>query len=297
MSRSLKERLAVEEFVVSVQIDPPKPDQVDDFRKTVEVLIDNGVDIVDVNSSRRLCHDSLLLAAHLKARGLEVIPHVTMRDSTLNSLLSQISTANQIFNIDNFLVVTGDSYASGANLRNSPGVFESDSIGLIGLAQKKLKLEQGLSLNLMAAVNQNNPDLREEGERLREKVAAGAGMFMSQPVFSVEQLMELLGFHYQHTDRPLLVGIWPLVDIKTIGAIEEGKVSGVVIPDSVLAESKKFSRDADSLRAWGMAKALQLVQEVKGMMAKGIYIVAPSRQPLQILDFLKTVLAMRSSTP
>ena len=293
LTRSINERLASKEFLVSVQIDPPKPDQFDDFRKTINVLADIGVDLVDVNSSRRLCHDSLLLAAYLKNLGLEVIPHITTRDSTINGLLSQMAAANQLQKIKNFLVITGDAYPVGSTLANSPGVFECDSVGLIGIAAEKLKLTAGLDLTLLAAVNQNNPDLEEEKLRLKQKIVAGAGMFMSQPVFDEEQLEALLKLYAYHTSLPLLVGIWPLVDIKTMRAIEEGKVTGVVIPESVSAESKEFGRDAESLRSWGLMKALQLVQAAKDRMAEGVYIVAPSRQPLQILDFLKEVLAMR----
>ncbi|TSC82424.1 MAG: hypothetical protein G01um101419_580 [Parcubacteria group bacterium Gr01-1014_19] len=293
MTRSINERLASREFLVSVQIDPPKPDQLDDFRRTINVLSDIGVDLVDINSSRRLCHDSLLLAAYLKARGLEVIPHITTRDSTINGLLSQIATANQLHRVKNFLVITGDSYSPGANLNNSPGVFESDSVGLIGAAMEKLKLTAGLDITLLAAVNQNNPDMELEKLRLKQKIVAGASMFMSQPVFDETQLNELLDFYNYHTSLPLLVGIWPLVDSKTLRAIEDGKVSGVVIPDSVLAESKELRKDSEGLRNWGLVKALQLVQKAKDKMADGVYIVAPSRQPLQILDFLKEVLRLR----
>ncbi len=294
MTRSINERLASKEFLVSVQIDPPKPDQLDDFNRTINVLADIGVDLVDINSSRRLCHDSLLLAAFLKGLGLEVIPHITTRDSTINGLLSQIATANQLHRVKNFLVITGDSYSPGANLNNSPGVFESDSVGLIGVAMEKLKLTAGLDLTLLAAVNQNNPDMELEKLRLKQKIVAGAGMFMSQPVFDETQLKELLDFYKYHTSLPLLVGVWPLVDSKTLRAIEDGKVSGVVIPRAVSDESKRLCKDPEGLRNWGLAKALRLVQEAKDKMADGVYIVAPSRQPLRILDFLKEVLKMQS---
>ena len=95
MSRKqgLLERIKEREFLVSVQLDPPRISNIDDFKRSLIRLKKAGVKLVDINSSRKLSHDSIQLSVFLAQMGFEVIPHVTTRDSSINGLMNQILSA------------------------------------------------------------------------------------------------------------------------------------------------------------------------------------------------------------
>src|SRR5208282_6192900 len=76
-------RMGRGEFVVSVEIDPPKGISCDRVFEQVARLVDSGqVHAIDINSGTlaRVGMDALVLAGALEARGVETIPHLTTRD-------------------------------------------------------------------------------------------------------------------------------------------------------------------------------------------------------------------------
>lgn len=289
--KSLKERFATGEFVVSVQIDPPTSGKLFKFRRLLGQLHRAGVEVVDVNSSRRISHDSIHLSTELARRRkkFEVIPHVTLRDSSLNSLLNRVLTSYTWSGgrVHNFLVVRGDPFEK--NQAPMPGVYETDSAGAIRAFHEILRVGKGLDLAFAAAVNQNERH-KEEGPRLVEKQKAGADFFMSQPVFNIEQANGLLDLCSVHVSVPLVVGIWPLLATKPVDTISAGEIPGVVLPPEVRSAAITVVRDEKSLVRWGTERALELIRYIKASgKAQGIYIVAPSRDPLLLLELLKEV--------
>ena len=146
-----------EDFVVSVQIDPPASRELEEFKSVIAALLAIGVRIVDINSSRRISHDSIQLAVALAQIGLTTIPHVTTRDSSVNGLLNQIFSAYEWGGVRDFLFITGDSYEASQAIIPSRGVFQTDSIGAIDACNKHLRKNPKLqlALSLYAAVNQN----------------------------------------------------------------------------------------------------------------------------------------------
>lgn len=289
---SIAKRMKSGDFLVSVQIDPPNSADVAECKEIIGMLMKAGVSLVDVNSSRRISHDSIQLAASLAQLGLETIPHVTTRDSSINGLLNQILAAYSWHNLRNFLVITGDPYEASQAIVPSRGVFQTDSIGALRAFREHLrenpKLE--LELTLGAAVNQNEKDLALEGERIRQKEEAGADFFMSQPVFSQEQVRQLLEFYDAHCSKPLMVGIWPLMNGKTVENIYQGRIVGVAMPEGVYKRAVLRAGDSEKFREWGMNRALQLIEYVRRSgRAEGVYIVAPSRNPLLLAPLIEKI--------
>lgn len=285
-------------FVVSVQIDPPS-DSGDALcwpRSFAEKLNSLGVAIVDINSSRRLSADSLHLATVMESSRLTTIPHITARDSTLNGLLNQVFGACQFGGIKNFLVITGDPYeeahqvSGGGRLGN--GVFHADAIGVISALHEHVRTKLGSRLALGAALNQNG-DLALEGARIQAKIAAGTDFFMSQPIFTVDEAAKLVRFYRQYSDKPLLIGIWPLVNLKTLEVIHRGKVVGVKLPDSVFNQAQEYATDPEYLKMWGKLRAYELIQWIKQTKsADGVYLVAPTRNPLLLTDLIEATVKL-----
>lgn len=282
-------RLKQGEFVVSVQIDPPGTADISNFEKTIQELKNLGVWLVDINSSRRISHDSIQLAMLLSQMGLEVIPHVTTRDSSINGLLNQALAAYAWAKVRNFLVLTGDPYEASGAVVPFKGVFQTDAVGALAAFDEHLRKgpKLKLDLTLAAAVNQNEPNLSREGKRIWQKSQSGADFFMSQPTFNPGQVLQLTKFYRRYLSKPLLVGIWPLIDFATVEKIRRGKIVGVKIPDDVYQQAQKFENE-DDLALWGLGGAYELIEFIrKGSYANGVYIVAPLRNPLLIKNLLE----------
>lgn len=286
--QELRAKLHDGEFVVSTQIDPPSTASLEELYTDVRKLQDAGVSVVDVNTSRRLSHDAVALAANLKdAFGLEVIPHISPRDSSLSGLLKQILTAYTTSDVKNFLVITGDPYQTAAAIHGNPNPDAIEALRTIDANLRQSNLS--LNLTLAAAVNQNERDSQREADRLRAKEHAGADFFMSQPVFTPEQADIAFRFYRQHTDKPLVMGIWPLMNTRTLQNIRSGKVVGVEVPDEIYEEGIAYGNDA-MLQEWGIRKAHELATVIReNTMAQGIYIVAPLKKPGQLTQLIEKI--------
>ena len=290
--RSLALRMKKGEFITSIQLDPPASDSksIEDFSNEVAILKENGVNLVDVNDSRREgSMDPMQLATHLSHNEMEVIPHITSRDTTVNGLWGQISAAYTYHNIRNVLVVTGDPYDHKPLDGKGRGVFQTRSIGIIKTIDKKRKdTDHPLNLTIAAAVDQNAHDLTKEGRKTIAKEHAGADYFMSQPVFSKAQAEQLREFYGQYSDKPLLVGIWPPAAVRTVDNIHSGKIKGVVIPETIYEKANKFREKPDDLKKWAMEHVEDIMSYVKEKkIGQGVYIVAPLRKPSSIVNLTK----------
>lgn len=290
---TIAERLNRGDFIVSVQVDPPHYSALEDFRNAMRALKDAGAETVDVNSSRRVSHDSIHLSVALQREfGFEAIPHITTRDSSINGLVNELYAAYEWGGLRTALVITGDPYEAAQAIVPTRGVYHTNAIGAIQALNEHLRKNPRLALNLSfaAAINQNEPDQEYEKDRIRKKQDAGTDFFMSQPVFSETQTHELRALCATATNRPLIIGIWPLIQEKTIAAIQQGKIVGVNIPDDIYHEAQRHISQG-TLGAWGIEKARSLVAYIRDeKLARGIYIVAPSRNPLLIIDLVKNTI-------
>lgn len=288
---NLAKRMGNKEFFISIQIDPPLTSDVADFEDMLQKLFLSGARLVDINSSRNISHDSIQLAVFLKRFGFEVIPHVTTRDSSLNGLLNQIFAAYTWGGISNYLIIAGDPYDSSKAIFPSKGVFETDSSGVIGAVNEYLRNNKKFSLDvtIAAAVNQNETDIECEGELVEKKCKAGADFFMSQPIFSEDQAIALFNFYEKHSGgEPLMVGIWPLLHMKTIEAIFDRRIVGVELPKEIYDEAVTYYKDEDALKDWGLEEAFRLIKIVRrSRRANGVYIVAPARNPILLVQLIE----------
>lgn len=282
----LFDRLESGEFIISAQIDPPSevaPEQtLEKLYEEVPILQNSGIQIADVNSSRRLSHDSISLSYALaKDFGLETIPHITPRDASLLGVMRQVISASG--EIKNFLIIKGDPHEEDEISKN---VFHSDALGLIETINTELRKDGlGLNIKLGAALNQYN-GRAIEAERIKLKEQSGTDFFMSQPVFNEEQASFTYEFFKKHSSKPLILGIWPIISARALESIHAGKITGVKIPESVY-EKYLAIKDPEEFRKFGIDVAAKLINLIKDQnRAKGVYIVAPLRKPSRIAEVL-----------
>ena len=283
--------LTAGEWVVSVELDPPKGTNMENMLRVATVLRDSGaVHVVDINDNpmARARLSALVAAAAIeRVVGLETIPHVTPRDASIMGLQSQLLGAHAD-GIRNVLAVTGDPPHVG-DYPGSRGVYEVDAIGLTAVLTRLNEgedyagksIDAPTSFYIGVAVNPSAEDLPREVERFREKVANGAHFAMTQALFDLEYLDRFLDAVGGEPPIPLLVGIWPVRSYSLAYRLHN-EVPGIVIPEAV----QRRLADADSdAAAVGLDIARALVEGSRTR-ASGIYVIPPFKEPEAALELL-----------
>ena len=278
-------------FVTSIQVDPPLGSNYAGLLEVAAAIRDSGlgayVDIND-NATARVGMNALMVAAAIeRTTGVETIPHLTPRDTTIMGLESVLLGAHAE-GIRNILSVTGDPPEVG-DYPGSGGVYEVDSIGLTHLISK---LNHGENYNGKAidaptsffvgvAVNPTADDPEAELERFQRKVEAGAQFAMTQIVFDldhVERFLERLG---GQPPVPVLVGIFPLTSYRLALRLHN-EVPGIIVPEPLQEELREAGPRETEV---GFAHARELLGAARDR-AAGVYVVAPYRKPLSVLELL-----------
>jgi homocysteine S-methyltransferase len=289
----LARKLREGEWVVSAQLDPPLGGDVTGMLEVARALRESGlVDVVDINENsgaRAAMSANVVAAAIERTVGLETIPHVTSRDSTIMGLESLLLGVHAE-GIRNVLAVTGDPPEVG-DYPGSRGVYEVDAVGLVELIAKLntgedyngKAIDAPTSFFIGAAVNPTADDLDLELERFARKVQNGAQFAMTQLVFDLKYLDRLLDRFGGTPPIPLLVGIFPLSSYR-LALRFHNELPGIVVPE----ELQDALRDAGPRAAEvGMAHARELLGAVRDR-AAGVYLGAPFRRPLAVLELLES---------
>src|SRR5439155_4772190 len=184
------------EFAVSVQVDPPLGANPEALIETARAVRDSGkaqfVDLNDNPRARARMSGVMASVAIERFTGVETIPHLTPRDSTVAGLESLLLGAHAE-GVRNMLAVTGDPPEAG-DYPGAHGVYEVDSIGLVELMARLNRGEDFYGRAIDAptsffpgvAVNPTADDLGVEADRFHRKVAAGARFAMTQVLFSLQ---------------------------------------------------------------------------------------------------------------
>lgn len=244
----LKEKLAHKEFVVTMEVDPPRgADPWPVFiaiRELTERL--TAVNIADSPTAKlRMSPIALayLVQDHLR---LESIFHLTCRDRNLLGLQAELLGAYAL-GVRNILTLTGDRPELGDHPQ-ATGVFDVDSRGLIHMAAQLNRgedyfnrpLDKPTQFLIGAVANPGADDLAREVDRVRDKIAQGAHFFQTQPVYSVEQVERFA--EAVNADTPFLYGIMPLRSVKQARYLN-ANVPGVHVPDEVIAILERDGAD------------------------------------------------------
>jgi methionine synthase / methylenetetrahydrofolate reductase (NADH) len=287
----LSRTLAEGEWVVSVQLDPPLGGNSSGLVEVATALKESGhvgwVDIND-NATARAGMSSLMVSATIERLAeIESIPHLTTRDWSVMGLESMLLGAHAE-GVRNVLAITGDPPEVG-DYPGARGVYEIDSIGL---TQLMTNLNRGEDFNGRpidaptsffpgVAVNPTPDDLGVELERFEQKLGAGAKYAMTQIVFDpsyLDSFVERLGGTWP---IPVLVGVFPLTSYRLALRLHN-EVPGIVVPQSLQDALERAGADAADV---GFAHARELIAASRER-AAGVYLVAPFRRPLRVLELL-----------
>ena len=285
--------LTQENFVVSVEVNPPKGLDPGKALEAAAMLIAGGVDVINIADGPRASvrMSNWALAKMLQETlEIETILHVCARDRNLLGLQADL-LAYHTLGLNNLVMITGDPPKIG-DYPHATAVFDLDSIGLLRMAQgfnqgidpSGKPMRQTTSLFCACGAEPAALDYDRELRRLEQKRDAGAQVIMTQPVYDAKVLAKFL----QDTaplGLPVLVGLLPLASWKNAEFLHH-EVPGMAVP----AHVRDRMREASDLGAQqGREMGVRIAQEALLAVADkvvGAYIMPPFGRYETALDLL-----------
>lgn len=229
------EKLEMGRKVFVVELDAPFDAGTEKFCKGVYALKENQVDMITVSDSplARSRADASLLAAYAKSLAdVSVMPHVAMRDRNLIGLRSQILGAH-VNGIRDFLVITGDPVGPEGRGRITD-VFDMNSIRFMKYLQHMNEEVFGeYPVFYGGALNYAGVNIQAVAGRMREKMAAGCSYFLTQPVFSEEDVCRIRELKAM-TGARILCGLMPLVSYRN-ALFMQNEMPGIHVNEEILS--------------------------------------------------------------
>ena len=278
----LARKLADGSFVISVEIDPPRSIRIDRTIDAARLLADAGADLVNISdgATGRVRMGAMAVAFGIQQQlGLECLVHLTTRDRNLMALEAELLGAHAL-GIRDIVALTGDP-PKIADRPATTAVWDVDAIGLIEIISRLNKGEDGAGLSIgqaagftiACALNSTAADPDREWARLERKLAAGADLIMTQPLFSGEQVESMLAgarrvFGGAGFPVPVLLGVLPLHSARHAEFLHN-EVPGISIPDEQRAAMHAAGERGAEV---GLEMAIELMAGSEGHVS-GAYIM------------------------
>ncbi len=274
----LQEKLAAGEFVVSVELDPPKGLNPAKILEGAALLQEAGVHCINIADSpmARVRMSCIALARLIQDHlGIETIIHFTTRDRNLMALQSELLGAHAL-GIRNILALTGDPLRLG-DYPNTTGVWDLDSVGLMqvirgmneGHDAAGSSIGAKSSFHIGAALNLNMTDEQtdQEIEKYWRKIDAGAQFIMTQPIYEMAPILRFLD-RVGKPPIPMILGCIPLHSSRHAEFLHN-EVPGITIPDDVRTRMRVAGEH-------GHEEGLKLAQELLiavHSLVQGVYLM------------------------
>jgi methionine synthase I (cobalamin-dependent)/5,10-methylenetetrahydrofolate reductase len=246
------------------------------------LLQDAGVDLINVSDSAtgRVRMGAMAVAFGLqRALDLECLVHLTTRDRNLMALEAELLGAHAL-GVRNILALTGDPPRI-ADRPTTTAVWDVDAIGLIeiicGLNRGEDlvggSIGQPAGFTIACALDPTAANPEREWARLERKLAAGADLIMTQPLYSIAQVEAMLARARRHFGEkgfpvPVLLGVLPLHSARHAEFLHH-EVPGITIPDEQRAAMHAAGeRGAEA----GLEMSMKLLEHV-GSEVQGIYVM------------------------
>jgi homocysteine S-methyltransferase len=210
---------------------------------------------------------------------LECVVHLTTRDRNLMALESELLGAHAL-GVRNILALTGDPPRVG-DYPTGTGVWDVDSIGLVRILARLNRGEDEAGapiggpagFTIACALDPTAEEPAREWDRLEQKLAAGAHLVMTQPLYDAGQVEAMLRearrrFGPGGFPVPVLLGILPLQSSRHAEFLHH-EVPGITIPDSTRAAMRDAGEAAAEV---GLETALALLRDVGNEVA-GTYVM------------------------
>jgi methionine synthase / methylenetetrahydrofolate reductase(NADPH) len=280
------------QFVVSVEVNPPIGIDPKKAIAAAKMLIDGGVDVINIADGARAQARMGNLAMALRMQqelSIETILHVCGRDRNLLAQVAHLLGASAL-GVNNLVIITGDPPKMG-DFPDATAVYDLDSVGLLRLASRMNRgldpsgkpIGEPTSFFLATGAEPGALNYPREIARLRAKKAAGAELVMTQPVYDPAVLERFLE-DIKPLDLPVLVGLLPLASYRNAEFLHN-EVPGMQIPDAIRERMRKAGT-GPSARKEGVAIAREMLEAVHDKVA-GAYVMPPLERyelALEVVD-------------
>ncbi|MGC8937427.1 MAG: methylenetetrahydrofolate reductase [Thermodesulfovibrio sp.] len=290
---NLKKKLMNGDFVITVEITPPKGPEISQMvnkLQELKLLVD-AVNFTDNPSGKmRMC--SLAACKISLDLGFEPVLQMTCRDRNRIGIQSDLLGAHAL-GIRNLLVMTGDHPILGDHKEAKP-VYDIDSSILLKMVNN---LNRGIALNgnelngktdffYGAVVNPNADPLMPQLKRFEQKLKMGAEFFQTQMIFELA-LLEKFMEHAGKFNTKVIAGIVIIRSKKMLHYLAS-KVPGVNVPEWLIDRVEKLKED--DVEKFGLNFSAKLVLDIiDKKLCHGIHIMAFSKveEVKNLLNFIK----------
>lgn len=277
----LARKLAAGQFIVSVEMDPPRGLSAHKLLAGASLLAEAGADVINVadNPMARMRMSPWAVCDLIQHTvGIETTLHFPTRGRNLLRVQGDLLAAH-VLGIRNVFVVMGDPTAIG-DYPDAMDDYDLVPSGLIKLIKQNFnvgvdhagaEIGQPTSFFVGCALNLTPQDPERELKNLRRKLASGADFVLTQPVYQPEEARMFLQRYeerYGLLGVPVLAGILPLFSVRHALFLHH-EVPGVYIPETV---QQRMQAAGEAAPQEGVLIALDLIERMKTWIS-GVYLM------------------------
>jgi methionine synthase / methylenetetrahydrofolate reductase(NADPH) len=271
------------DFVVAVEMEPPRSYSTATLVAAAETLAQAGADVIDVADSpmAKMRMSAWAACRSIQERvGIETVLHFPTRGRNLLRLQGDLLGAHAL-GIRNLFVCVGDPVTIGdvPGGSNNVDVTATGLLALItgefnrGVAHGGASIGEPTAFFVGAAVAPSAEDLRRECRLLQRKVQAGAAFVLSQPIYETDTFTRLLRTYEEVSGGalgvPVLAGVLPLITSRHAEFLHN-EVPGIVIPPEA---RDRLARAGENAWREGLAMATELAASLRDAGAAGLYVM------------------------
>lgn len=274
------------EFVVTVEMEPPRGADLSDVLSSAALLKSAGATVLNVSDSplAQMRMSPWAVASLMQTRvGIETVLHFPIRGRNLLRVQGDLLAAHAL-GVRNVFVVMGDPTAIGdyPDALDSYDIVPTGLMRLIKTGFNEGKDYAGNSIGsptnflVGCALNFNPKDVERETNLIRKKIDHGADFALTMPFYDAEVPRRFLDAYGGPLEIPVIAGVLPLYNERH-GSFLHNEVPGIEIPDEVMARMQA----AEDKPAEGVSLAQTLVAELHDTMddaIRGIYIMPPFKK-------------------
>jgi homocysteine S-methyltransferase len=279
----LQSKLESEDFVVAVEMDPPRGLSTHKLLAGASLLTEAGADVINIaDSPMARMRMSPWAVCNVIQRELntETTLHFPVRGRNLLRVQGDLLAAHAL-GIQNVFVVMGDPTEIG-DYPDAMDDYDLVPSGLIKLIKQKFnygidhagrEIGQPTCFFVGCALNLTPRDAPREIKNLQRKVNAGADFILTQPVYRPDKAKSFLSQYeelYGPLGVPILAGILPLYSARH-AAFLHNEVPGIDIPADIQERISSSGKDAPRE---GVNIALELIEQITSW-GNGIYLMPP----------------------
>ncbi len=253
----LSRMLTAGEFVVTVEMHPPRSFVPQKLLAAAQLLHDAGAHLVDIADSpaAKMKMSAWAVCHFLHSRlGIETVLHFPTRGRNLLRVQGDLLAAHAL-GLRNLFVVMGDPTHIGdyPDAMDNYDVSPSGLIRLIkhqmnrGMDQAGNSIGQPTTFTVGCALNMGAVNLEREIKVLRRKIEAGADFALGQPLFQPSDIERFHEAYQQQTGEPftlpVLMGVMPLFSTKHAQFLHN-EIPGISIPAPIMQRIEEAGDDA-----------------------------------------------------